>query len=180
MSRKYIALAALAIVVTAISLTFAFANLAAKTKAPDFTLPTVAGKTFTLSNSFQPTPHVVVLDIWATWCPPCRAEIPHLIALANKFKTQDVSIVGVALDQDKTSVSSFVNQQKVNYTVALDPGANKLGNLYKVGGIPATYVIDKKGIIRYTHSGFPTGDKEAQRSEAAALEREVNTLLGEK
>ena len=180
MSRKYIALSAIAVVITAVVVSVAFANLTAGTKAPDFTLPTADGKTFTLSNCFKTAPKVVVLDLWATWCPPCRAEIPYLIALQDKFKGKDVLIVGVALDQEKTSVTSFIKQQKVNYTVALDPGADKLGNIFKVGGIPATYVIDRNGVIRYTHSGFPTGNKEAQKSEAAALEREVNTLLARK
>ena len=129
-------------------------------------------------NAYLASNTKVAAKFSATWCPPCRAEIPHLVALANKFKDKNVQIVGVALDRDKASVSSFVKQQKVNYTIALDPGAEKLGNLYKVGGIPATYVIDQKGLIRYVHSGFPVGNKEAQQSEAAALEREVNSLLG--
>lgn len=180
MSKKHIALPAIALGMIAIVASLAFANLTAGTKAPDFTLPTADGKTFTLSDSFKTAPKVVVLDLWATWCPPCRAEIPYLIALNDKFDDKDVMIVGVALDQNKASVTSFIQKQKINYTVALDPDADKLGTLFKVGGIPATYVIDRNGVIRYTHSGFPTGDKAAQKSEAAAFEREVNTLLRQK
>ncbi len=170
----------LAIALTlAIAATVAYADLSAGTKAPSFTLPTIDGKTFTLSNCFKSPPKVVVLDIWATWCPPCRAEIPHLIALQNKFKNQNVTIVGVALDAEKSTVVDFAKQQKINYTIAFDPNADKIGKLYQVRGIPATYVIDKTGVIRYTHSGFPRNADEAKQA-AADLEKEIRTLLARK
>lgn len=180
MSKRNIALVAIVAALVAVIVVPALANLAAGTKAPDFTLPTAAGKTFKMSDSFKAPGKVVVLDIWATWCPPCRAEIPYLIDLQNKFKNKNVLIVGVALDQGKTTVTDFIAKQKINYTILLDPNGNKLATPYKIEGIPATYIIDKTGVIRYVHSGFPTGDKAAQKEEAAAIEREVNTLLAAK
>jgi len=171
-------LVAIALVI-AVAATAAYADLAAGAKAPTFTLPTIAGKTFTLADCFKTPANVVVLDIWATWCPPCRSEIPHLVELQKKFKGKKVVIVGVAIDEAESTVVEFAKQQGINYTVAHDPNAAKIGNLYQVRGIPATYIIDKKGVIRYAHSGFPR-DPEAAKKEAAVLEKEIRTLLAKK
>jgi peroxiredoxin len=121
----------------------------------------------------------VVLDLWATWCPPCRAEIPQLIDLQKKFKGKAVMIVGVSLDDTKSKAVDFAKAQGINYTVAHDPRGAKVGGLYQIKGIPATYVIDKKGVIRYAHSGFPR-DPQAGKEEAALIAREINTLLAQK
>lgn len=158
-----------------------WADLASGTKAPDFTLPTLDGKTFTLHDSFKKPAKVVVLDLWATWCPPCRAQTPHLIALNNKFKDKGVLMVGVAIDAERKPVTDYAKKQGVNYTVVLDPEAKKTGASYKIRGIPATYVIDKKGIIRFAHSGFPPDRyKEEQKKEIAKFESELRQLIAEK
>jgi len=179
MLRRRFFVGAVAIAIVAIISAAVYADLTAGTKAPNFTLPTLAGKSFTLSNCFKNPPQVVVLDLWATWCPPCRSEIPHLVNLQNKFKGKNVTIVGVALDADKSVVADFAKQQRINYTIALDPQGAKLGTPYKIKGIPATYIIDKKGVIRYAHSGFPR-DTEAGKEEAANMEKEIRTLLAQK
>lgn len=167
-------------VFTAVSATAAYAQLSAGTKAPDFTLPTLSGETFTLSKCFGDNPSVVVLDIWATWCPPCRAEIPYLIDLQTKYQEKkNVQIVGVSIDQDKNKVADFAKSQAINYTVVLDSGGSKVGSSYKVLGIPTTYIIDKKGVIRYVHGGFPREQSE-QKKEIAKVESEIKTLLDEK
>ena len=164
----------IALIVVAIAATVVYADLAAGTKAPTFTLPTVDGKTFTLSSCFKAPGKVTLLDLWATWCPPCRREIPYLIDLQKKFKGKDVMVVGVSLDAEKSTVANFVKAQGINYAIAHDPSGNKIGGLYQVKGIPATYVIDKKGVIRYAHSGFSGKD------DAASIEKEINTLLAQK
>lgn len=179
MFRRRFFVSTIAIAIVAIVAAAVYADLAAGTKAPNFTLPTLAGKSFTLSDCFKTPSQVVVLDLWATWCPPCRSEIPHLVNLQNKFKGKNVTIVGVALDADKSVVADFAKQQRINYTIALDPQGAKLGDPYKIKGIPATYIIDKKGVIRYAHSGFPR-DAEAGKEEAANMEKEIRTLLAQK
>lgn len=157
------------------------AQISAGTKAPDFTLPTLDGKTFTLSDCFKDQPSVVVMDIWATWCPPCRAEIPYLIDLQNKYQSnKEINIVGVSVDQEKSKVADFAKSQGINYTIALDSGGSKVGSSYKVNGIPTTLIIDKKGVIRYVHSGFPIRDEGEQKKEIARIEGEIKTLLDEK
>lgn len=142
------------------------ADLKPGTKAPTFTLPTLDGKTYTLKHPGK----VVFMDIWATWCGPCRAEVPHIIKLAKKYADKDVVFVGVSVDQRKADVTKFAKEKGINYTIALDPGAEKVGSPYQVRGIPATYIIDKKGVIRYVHSGFGgAADAEKMGREIAAL-----------
>lgn len=147
------------------------ANLNTGVRAPNFTLPTLDGKTFTLADYSKSPGKVVVVDIWATWCPPCRAEIPYLVKMNKKFAEKPVKIVGIAIDQGKPEISSFVKSQKIDYIIGLDPNAAVIGDSYKVGGIPATYIIDKKGVIRYVHSGF------GGASDMAAMEKEILLLL---
>lgn len=143
------------------------ADLRSGTKAPAFTLPTLDGKTFSVKQPGK----VVFVDIWATWCPPCRAEIPYVVKLSKKYVGKDVAFVGVSIDQRKADVSSFVKDRGVGYTIALDPNGQTVGGPYQLRGIPATYIIDKKGVIRYVHSGF------GGPSDAATMDKEIATLL---
>lgn len=159
-----VAVIGLAMLLTAIG---AMADLGVGTKAPAFTLPTLDGKSFTLKQPGK----VILLDIWATWCPPCRAEIPYVVTLAKKYADKDVVVVGVSIDQRKDDVSAFVKKNGINYTIALDPGARSIGSVYQLRGIPATYVIDKEGVIRHVHSGF------GGPNDAAEMDREVASLL---
>lgn len=138
-----------------------------RTNAPDFTLSDISGASHTFS-SYQGK--VVLVDFWATWCPPCRAEIPHLKKLHDAYKSQGLVILGVGLDK-KTSISKFVLSNSVNYTVLVDE-SNITGGLFNVRGIPRTIIVDKKGRIAFDHTGFSPGmEKE--------LETEIKTLLAE-
>lgn len=167
MKRAILVLSLVAIAAVLIA-SAVIANLGAGAKAPNFTLPTLDGKSFTLQKQAG---SVVVMDIWATWCPPCRAEIPYFVKMNKKFAGKAVKFVGVSIDQGKPEVSDFVKAQKINYMIALDPSAKTVGGLYKVQGVPATYIIDKKGIIRFVHAGF--GGPE----DMAKMEKEIQSLL---
>jgi peroxiredoxin len=174
MSRRYL-IAAIALAVMGLAASAVFANLGAGSKAPNFTLKTVDGNDFTLNNCFQQPGKVVVLDLWATWCPPCRAEIPYLIELDKKFKDSDVLIVGVSQDRNMSTVKDFVKDKGITYPVALDAD-KKVGSAYKLSSIPTTYIIDKTGTIRYVHSGFPR-DAGEQKKMAAKMQSQIEGLL---
>jgi peroxiredoxin len=118
-------------------------------KAPDFTVKDLAGNTITLS-SFKGK--VVILDFWATWCPPCRAEIPDFIALNTLYSKQDFVMLGAAVD-DPGKVKSFVQRMGMNYTVFI--ADQDLGNNFGgIRGIPTTFVIDKEGYIVRQYVGY--------------------------
>ena len=108
----------------------------------NFTLTDLAGKTWTLQDLKG---KVVMLNFWATWCPPCRKEMPDLIALYTQFSSQGFVILGIS-DDEPDKVRQFVQQHAVTYPVLLDPGS-KVNKLLHIQGIPKTFVYDRQGKI---------------------------------
>jgi peroxiredoxin len=111
--------------------------------APDFTLQD-SDRKITLSD-FRG--QVVVLNIWASWCPPCVEETPALIAMQQKLKDRGVTIVAVSIDEDADAYHRFVKEHGINFVTVRDPD-RKTANLYGTFGWPETYIIDRKGVIR--------------------------------
>jgi peroxiredoxin len=107
----------------------------------DFTLTDLNGKAWTLKALRG---NVVLVNFWATWCPPCRKEMPDLDALYRRFKGQGLVILAIS-DEGAAKVKAFVaRQQKVGYPVLLDPG-RRVNELFRVEGIPKTFVYDRDG-----------------------------------
>jgi len=126
-----------------------FAAAMAKLEADDqhrneanFTLTDLNGKAWTLRELRG---KVVMVNFWATWCPPCRKEMPDLETLYQRFGPQGLVILGIS-DEDAATVSPFVAQQKVTYPILLDPG-RKVNELFQVEGIPKTFIYDREGKI---------------------------------
>jgi thiol-disulfide isomerase/thioredoxin len=119
--------------------------------APDFELLDLDGETFRLADHRG---QVVVLNFWATWCPPCRAEIPGFIRLQNEFREDGVVFVGVALDEEGAEVvEPYSRQRGINYPVLLDRGA--VARQFDGGRVvPTTLLIDRSGRIRFRHEGL--------------------------
>ncbi len=130
--------------------------------APAFTLTDLEGKPVSLAD-FRGK--VVVLDFWATWCPPCKREIPDFIELQKTYGSQGVQIVGIALDEpDK--VQAFAQQNGMNYPVLM--GTDEISAMYGgIDGIPTTFIIDKTGKIVNRFEGFRP--KEVFEGEIAKL-----------
>ena len=112
--------------------------------APDFTLNDLDGKPFRMSDTKG---SVVILDFWATWCPPCRMEIPHFEALYKQYKAKGLEIVGVALDRGGIKViKPFIKDAGVTYPIVI--GNQAVANAYGgIRGIPTTFIIDREGRI---------------------------------
>jgi thiol-disulfide isomerase/thioredoxin len=124
-------------------------------KAPDFALKSVDGKTIKLSDYKG---KIVIIDFWATWCPPCRRGIPDLVAIQQEYK-KNVVIIGISLDREKTikDVPDFVKNYKINYPVVY--GDDQITIDYGgIRSIPTSFVIDKKGNIVDSHIGLVEKD----------------------
>ncbi|MBN2753292.1 MAG: TlpA family protein disulfide reductase [Candidatus Goldbacteria bacterium] len=117
--------------------------------APDFSLTGIDGSTIKLSDYKG---KVVILDFWATWCPPCKAEIPFFIELQSQYGKDGLAIIGAALD-DAEKVKAFASQYGINYPIALADRdtATTYGG---IRGIPTTFVIDKKGNVVRQYVGY--------------------------
>jgi len=111
--------------------------------APDFTL-TDSDRTVQLS---QLKGQVVLLNFWATWCPPCVEEMPSLVQMQNRMKGKGITVVAVSIDVDEKAYHQFVKEHGVNLLTVRDPD-QKTPNLYGTHGWPETYVIDRNGVIR--------------------------------
>ncbi len=131
--------------------------------APAFTLTDLSGKPVSLAD-FRGK--VVILDFWATWCPPCKKEIPDFVELQKQYGSKGLQVVGIALDQpDK--VMAFTQQNGINYPVLLGNEAIT-GTYGGIDGIPTTFIIDKKGKIINRFEGFRPRD---------VFETEIKKLL---
>lgn len=120
-------------------------------KAPNFALKSVDGKTVKLSDYKG---KIVIIDFWATWCPPCRKGIPDLISIQKEFK-KDVVVIGVSLDAEKTikDVPGFIKEYGINYPIVY--GDDKITIDYGgIRSIPTSFVVDKKGNVVDSHIGL--------------------------
>jgi cytochrome c biogenesis protein CcmG/thiol:disulfide interchange protein DsbE len=111
--------------------------------APDFTVQD-AERTVKLSD-FRG--QVVVLNFWATWCPPCVEEMPSLVEMQRRMKAKGVTVVAVSMDVDQSAYRQFLKDHNVNLLTVRDPG-QKSNNLYGTFKFPETYVIDRNGVMR--------------------------------
>jgi thiol-disulfide isomerase/thioredoxin len=125
--------------------------------APDFTLASLGGEKVTLSESAKGK--VTILDFWATWCPPCRAGLPHLQETADKYGKDGLVVYAINQQEAKPVIERFMGQQKLTLLVLLDT-KGEVAKKYFVSGIPQTVVIGKDGKVRKVLVGFGPGSAE--------------------
>lgn len=136
--------------------------------APPFKAVTTSGQQVTLNNYKG---RVLVLDFFASWCPPCRASIPHLVNLNRKYGKQGLQILGMSVDEDgEAAVRKFVAEKGINYPVAVVD--SEIQGDYGIRSIPTMYLVNKKGVIVEKFMGF---SDETGR----AMETAIKRLLAE-
>jgi len=113
-------------------------------EAPDFTFPDLNGREVSLSDHRG---KVVLVNIWATWCPPCRQEMPSMQRLYEKFKGENFEILAIGIDSEgREAVAPFMRKMSLTFPALLDPGET-IRPLYGITGVPESFIIDKKGIV---------------------------------
>jgi thiol-disulfide isomerase/thioredoxin len=130
-----------------------------------FTLKDLDGKDVSLATLKN---KVILLDFWATWCGPCKIEIPWFVEFQNKYGAQGLQVVGVVMEDDFTKVKPFAEQFKMNYLVLDGSGRTDIEDAYgPLIGMPTTFLIGREGQICSKHAGLQSKDK--FESEIAAL-----------
>jgi len=136
--------------------------------APNFTLKSLAGKNIKLSEL---TGNVVLINFWASWCAPCRQEMPLLNAIHNKYEPLGFTVLGVNVEEQVDNARSFIDERPVDFPILLDSN-NQVSKLYNVIAMPTTVVIDRDGNMRFLHQGYQSGDEAEYHKMVKKLVRE--------
>ena len=128
--------------------------------APDFTLKSAAGSNVRLSELRG---QVVMINFWASWCGPCRQEMPLLEQLQQRYHRLGFTMIGVNVEQQSGDAKKFLKDVPVTFPILWDT-ANSVSRQYEVKAMPSTVIVDRDGKIRFVHPGYKSGD-EAKYSE---------------
>jgi peroxiredoxin len=134
--------------------------------APDFALRSVDGQNLRLREQRG---HVVMLNFWATWCAPCREEMPQLSRLHDKYRSAGLVLLGVNVDDDTRNAAGVATKLGVKFPVLLDAD-KQVSKLYELSAMPSTVLIDRDGKLRYMHKGYREGY-------AQTYEQQIRELL---
>lgn len=136
--------------------------------APDFALKSATGDNLRLSEYRG---EVVMINFWATWCGPCRQEMPHLEELYNRYQRVGFNLLGVNIDDDSRRAMQMVEELGVTFPVLFDE-KKEVSKLYSVEAMPVTLLLDRSGTVRHIHLGYQPGFEEKYLTEIRALLRE--------
>jgi peroxiredoxin len=137
-------------------------------EAPDFTLPSNSGENLRLAELRG---SVVMLNFWASWCGPCRQEMPLLDAMSQRYSAAGFVLLGIDVEEDNTDAKKIVKDLKISYPILFDT-ENKVSKLYSVETMPTTVMVDKKGKIRFINHGYKPGDENKYRDQIRELIKE--------
>ncbi len=138
------------------------------TPAPAFQLPAASGAPVGLAELKG---QVVLINFWASWCGPCRQEMPVLEQLYRKYKPAGFALLGVNVEPKSGDATNFLKSTPVSFPILFDT-SSKVSNLYEVSGMPSTVIVDRRGNVRYIHHGYKPGDESQYLDQIRALTRE--------
>ena len=136
--------------------------------APDFTLESRSGENLRLEDHRG---EVVMLNFWASWCGPCRQEMPLMDELYSQYKDLGFIILAVNVDENRDEALRFLDKVPVNYPILYDPESS-VSELYEVQAMPTTVMIDRNGNARYLHYGYQPGYEDEYEQQIRELVRE--------
>lgn len=145
-----------------------FAAVAPQSPAPDFTLKSLEGKNTRLAEQRG---NVVLVNFWASWCGPCKVEMPHLNKLYDKYRAAGFTMLGVNVDEDPRTAIGAAGKLAVRFPVLFDAD-KQVSKLYDLQSMPATVLIDRDGRVRYLHRGYREGMEEAYDRQIRELVKE--------
>jgi thiol-disulfide isomerase/thioredoxin len=155
---------------TAFAATLAVTSLvgASSSLAPSFALPSRSGDMVSLDKLKG---QVIMLNFWASWCGPCRQEMPLLDQMHKRYSSLGFTLLGVNVEANTQDAEKWLTQTPVTFPVLFDK-ENKVSKLYDVNAMPSTVFIDRKGNVRYLHRGYKNGDESEYLNQIRALLKE--------
>lgn len=154
------------------ALTMSVSGIASSTvvegKAPDFTLKSMQGGNLKLSEHRG---EVVMINFWASWCAPCREEMPILNDLYLRYRDMGFTLLGVNVEEESSGAKKMMSELKVVFPVLFDT-SNEVSKMYKVEAMPSTILVDRDGNMRYLHRGYLPGYEEDYERQVRELMRE--------
>lgn len=135
-------------------------------KAVEFSLPAIGGENVALQSLRG---KVVLLNFWATWCGPCRQELPELARLQEKFRQHGLTVVAITVDNEAENVRAFLKKYALKLQALWDK-KKKVAEAYAVEKMPSSYIIDRGGVVRFIHRGYSP-------EELKRIEAEIDDLL---
>jgi peroxiredoxin len=136
--------------------------------APDFTLKSQTGTNLKLSELRG---QVVLINFWASWCGPCRQEMPALDELYQHYRSLDFTVLGVNVEENSANAKSLLKDIHVTFPVLFD-NQNTVSKLYNIKGMPSTILVDRDGNMRYLHMGYQPGFETEYQNQVRTLIRE--------
>jgi peroxiredoxin len=136
--------------------------------APDFRLMSRDGQAVSLSDLKG---QVVMINFWATWCGPCRQEMPLLEQLYSRYESLGFTLLGVNVEENSHDAESFLEDTPVSFPILFDP-ENGVSQLYNVSAMPSTVIVDRSGNMRFLHHGYQPGYENEYQNQIRTLVRE--------
>lgn len=134
-------------------------------QAPDFTLKSNSGENLRLAEQRG---EVVMLNFWASWCGPCREEMPHLNKLNEEYKDLGFKLLGINVDEKRKDADRAIDRLKVAFPVLFDSD-NSVAELFKVDSMPTTIIIDRDGNVQHLHRGYKKGYEDDYKEQVSSL-----------